>query len=120
MDSGVCLIRNSAVQTREKLFALVLMMASGPAAAEFMAYTVENVGKPYTPVEGLCVYEEARGFSMKLDPIEPAIIGAFEQMKARAVEIGADALVAFDIDFANRTQKDEGRVVLCGTLVKFD
>jgi hypothetical protein len=108
------------MQSPLKLFAMLLVMVSGPASAEFMAYTVENVGKPYTPVEGLCVYQEARGFSMKLDPIEAAIIGAFDQMKARAAEIGADALVAFDIDFANRTQKDEGRVVPCGTLVKFD
>ena len=56
---------------------------------------------------------------MKLDPFEAAVIGAFEQMKTRAAEIGADALVAFDVDFENRTQKYEGRVILCGTLGQF-
>lgn len=40
-------------------------------------------------------------------------------MEELAKKAEADALIGFDIDFANRTQKDEGRVVLCGTLVRF-
>jgi len=96
------------------------IMASSSASAALGTYTTENIGQSYTPLEGLCVYQEAKGFSFKVDPIEGAIKGAFAQMEARAAEIGADALVAFDIDFANRTEKDEGRVILCGTLVKFD
>lgn len=89
------------------------------ASAELQTYTVEEIGTPYEPLKGLCVYQEAKGFSFKTDPIEGAIQAAFEQMAVLAEELGADALVGFDIDFANRTQKDEGRVVLCGTLVKF-
>ena len=92
---------------------------STSASAALLTYTIENIGKPYEALEGLCVYQEAKGFSFKTDPIDGAIQGAFAQMATRAEEIGADALVGFDIDFANRTQKDEGRVVLCGTLVKF-
>lgn len=95
-------------------------LAAGPASAALPSFTIENLGRSYTAIEGLCVYQEAKGFSFKTDPIEGAIQGAFTQMEARAAELGADALVGFDIDFANRTQKDEGRVVLCGTLVKFD
>ena len=94
------------------------VLGAGQASAALPAYTIENIGKPYEVLEGSCVYQEAKGFSFKTDPIEGAIQGAFAQMEARAAEIGADALVGFDIDFANRTQKDEGRVVLCGTLVK--
>lgn len=96
------------------------ILVSNSASAALNLYTIENIGRPYTPLEGLCVYQEAKGFSFKVDPIEGAIKGAFAQMEARATEIGADALIGFDVDFANRTQKDEGRVVLCGTLVKYD
>ena len=96
------------------------IMVSSSASATLSLFTIENIGRPYTPLEGLCVYQEAKGFSFKVDPIDGAIKGAFAQMEARAEEIGADALVSFDIDFANRTQKDEGRVVLCGTLVKYE
>ena len=99
---------------------LLAVLLFGTASAALPTYTIENIGRPYTPLEGLCVYQEARGFSFKVDPIDGAVKAAFAQMEARAGEIGADALVAFDIDFANRTQKDEGRVILCGTLVKFD
>ena len=38
---------------------------------------------------------------------------------AKGKALGADAIVGFDIDFANRTEKDESRVILCGTFVKF-
>lgn len=103
-----------------RLCVSLLFLASGAAAAALATFTTENIGRPYTVLEGLCVYQEAKGFSFKVDPIDGAVKGAFDQMAARAEEIGADALVGFDIDFANRTQKDEGRVVLCGTLVKFD
>jgi len=97
-----------------------MIMVSSPASAALTTYTIDNIGRPYTPLEGLCVYQEAKGFSFKVDPMEGAIKGAFAQMETRAQEIGADALVGFDIDFGNRTQKDEGRVVLCGTLVKYE
>ena len=101
------------------IFLGFVMLISTQASADLLTYTIENIGRPYNVLEGTCVYQEARGFSFKTDPIESAIQGAFGQMEARAQELGADALIGFDIDFANRTQKDEGRVVLCGTLVKF-
>ena len=103
-----------------KPYMLLAVVLSSTASAAFPTYTIENIGRSYTPLEGLCVYQEAKGFSFKVDPIDGAVKGAFAQMEARAGEIDADALVNFDIDFANRTQKDEGRVILCGTLVKFD
>ncbi len=102
-----------------ELCVLLTIMISSSASAALSVFTIENIGRPYTPLEGLCVYQEAKGFSFKVDPIDGAIRSAFAQMEARAEEIGADALVGFDVDFANRTQKDEGRVVLCGTLVKY-
>ena len=102
------------------IISTLLTIVSGTASAALTTYTIEDIGRPYTVLEGLCVYQEAKGFSFKVDPIEGAIKAAFTQMETRAGEIGADALVGFDIDFANRTQKDEGRVVLCGTLVKYE
>ncbi|MFC1776436.1 hypothetical protein ACFL3I_03735 [Pseudomonadota bacterium] len=95
------------------------VLVSQPVIAGMLSSTTDNIGKPYQVIDGACVYSQASGLSFKGDPIELAIAKAFEKMEALAAKTGADALVGFDIDFANRTQKDEGRVVLCGTLVKF-
>jgi hypothetical protein len=99
-------------------FSLIAFVTSSVSAA-LVTSTTENIGRPYTVIDGACVYSQASGFSMKGDPIEASIAKAFEKIEVIAKKAGADALVGFDIDFANRTQKDEGRVVLCGTLVKF-
>lgn len=98
---------------------LFLAFLSSSASAGLLTSTTEDIGQPYKVIDGACVYSQASGFSFKGDPIEGAIAKAFEKMEVIAKKAGADALVGFDIDFANRTQKDEGRVVLCGTLVKF-
>lgn len=99
---------------------LLLAVLSSSASADLLTSTTEDIGRPYKVIDGACVYSQAKGFSFKGDPIEGSIAKAFEKMEVIAKKAGADALVGFDIDFANRTQKDEGRVVLCGTLVKFD
>lgn len=110
----------SAISKRSKLlFVLIAFSAATQTAAGILATTTEDIGRPYKVIEGTCIYSQARGMSFSSDPIEGAINKAFEKMEIKARNVGADALVEFDIDFANRTQKDEGRVVLCGTLVKF-
>lgn len=81
--------------------------------------TTEGINRPYEVIDGACVYSEAEVFSLSGDPIENAVHKAFEKMDAYGKKTGADALVEYDIDFANRTERDEGRVMLCGTLVKF-
>jgi hypothetical protein len=81
--------------------------------------TTENIGKPYNVLGARCLYQEAAGFSFSGDPIQGAMNKAIERILEEAKKYGADAVVKFDIDFASRTQKDEGRLILCGTLVKY-
>jgi hypothetical protein len=98
----------------------ILASAVAPIAqAEFKAYTIEDIGRPYEALEGNCFYSEAAGFSLKGDPIEGALNRARTKVVEYAAKIGADAMVKFDVDFANRTERDEGRVILCGTFVKY-
>jgi hypothetical protein len=104
---------------RNLFLGLMLVLVAGPASAGILAVTIENIGRPYEVIEGKCIYQEAAGFSFKDDPIDSAVKNAFVKMEKIALTLGADAFVGFDIDFANRSQKDEGRVVLCGTFVKF-
>lgn len=96
--------------------ALVLSLAAH--AADVIVVTVEDIGKPVEIIDGTCVYSEAKGFSFKKDPIEGAMEVAYTLMVERAMEAGADAVIGVDVDFANRTQKDEGRVIMCGTMVR--
>lgn len=89
------------------------------ASAGILTTTTENIGRPYEVVDGVCVYQQFADFSLKQGPLPKAVTKAFKQIETFAVRTGADALVNYDVDFANRTEKDEGRVPLCGTLVEF-
>lgn len=112
-------IEDHPMNFKSVFYFLLLLPASHPVlAAEYLVSTIENIGRPYDVIGGHCEYSEAAGFSFKGDPIQGAITKAFTNMRAYAQQVGADALVGYDIDFANRTEKDEGRVLLCGTLVK--
>lgn len=102
-----------------RTFLTTIYLIASSAQAGMPAVTTESIGKPYKIIDGACVYSEAEKFSFSGDPIEKAVHTAFEKMDVYGKKVGADALVKFDIDFANRTQKDEGRVILCGTLVKY-
>ena len=87
----------------------------------FLTTTTTEIGRPYTVVDGACVYQQFESFSFSGDPLANAVTGAFRQMSDMAKRVGADALVGFDVDFASRPMKgEEGRVLLCGTLVTFD
>lgn len=92
-------------------------------AGSFLTVTLTDIGRPYDVIDGACFYGEGTGagggFSFGGDPIVKAINKTFEEAAKKGREIGADALVGYDIDFQNRTEKDESRVLLCGTFVKF-
>ena len=100
------------------LTTLILLFAHAASAELLVVATIENIGKPYEYVRGVCVYQEAKGFSFKVDPIEGAMNAAFEQIEVMGAELGANGFIGADLDFENRSAKDEGRVILCGTFVK--
>lgn len=101
------------------LFVIATIFPMQTALAELLTTTTENVGKPYDVLDAACVYQQFESFSFSGDPLPNAVNKAFEQVSKIAEKQGADAFVKFDVDFGNRTSKDEGRVLLCGTLVKF-
>lgn len=106
---------------RKVITAGLLCVVSSASNGEMLATTTENLGKPYTVINGACVYQQFENFSMKGDPLINAVKKAFEQMEALSKQAGADALVGYDVDFSNRTMDgEEGRVLLCGTLVKLN
>lgn len=110
--------------TATLLFLTVLLVVPATSSysenSRFLTTTIENIGRPYTVIDGICVYQEFPSFSVSGDPLEAAVRGAFKKVEAAGKKFGADALVGFDMDFASRPMKgEEGRVLLCGTLVKF-
>ena len=108
------------------VFAVLLFGASDVHSEErrtttFLTTTTTDIGRPYTVLDGACVYQQFESFSFSGDPLANAVNAAFKQMSEVAKRLGADALVGFDVDFASRPMKgEEGRVLLCGTLVTFD
>lgn len=84
-----------------------------------LTVTVDDIGRPYEVLDGACVYQQFASFSFRGDPLQNAMNLAFRQMEERARAVQADALVGFDLDFANPGEGQEGRVMLCGTLVRF-
>lgn len=108
-----------------RIFALafaIFAACAAPAAAQhtgFLTATVADVGRPYDVIDSVCVYQEFPRFSLRGDPLQNALAGAFQQVQERARAAQADALVGFDVDFTSPAQGEEGRLLLCGTLVKF-
>jgi hypothetical protein len=88
-------------------------------ARTLLTVTIDDIGRPYDVLDGACVYQQFAGFSFRGDPLQNALNAAFVQMEERARAVQADALVGFDLDFANPAEGEEGRVMLCGTLVRF-
>jgi hypothetical protein len=87
--------------------------------AGIMTVTIENVGRPYDVLDGVCVYQQFAGFSLRGDPLPNALARAMQQIGERARAVQADALVGMDVDFDSPSEGEEGRVMVCGTLVRF-
>jgi hypothetical protein len=112
-------LRSTILLASLVLLSCQVAVAQQPGPGKFLTSTTENIGRPYQVLDGACVYEQFPGMSLK-DPLETALASAFKKMETMARAGGADALIRFDVDFASRPQKgEEGRVLLCGTLVKF-
>ena len=63
-------------------------------------------------------YQEFGVLTLK-DALESAINKGLKKFKEKAVEMGGDAVIGLRFLFANRTQKDEGRVLVYGTVIRF-
>jgi len=89
----------------------------------FLTTTTEDIGRPYTVIDGVCVHMPVlvtHGLLGGGDMHKGAIQDAYNEVAKIAKKAGADALVAFDMDYASGSENsDSDRFILCGTLVKF-
>lgn len=104
-------------------FSCILFAASFSTSyaedAAFLTTTIEDIGRPYSVLDGACVSQQFPGLSFSGDRLQKSVDEAFKKMASLAKKLGADALVGFDVDYDRHPDKGEGRVLLCGTLVKF-
>ena len=61
------------------------------------------------------VYEQFASFSTRGDPLPKAAAAALKGIAELAEKYKANAVVSVRIEFGNRTEKDEGRVLVYGT-----
>jgi len=86
---------------------------------ERIIVTTCDLSRPYDVIEAVASYQEFKAFSFKGDPLVHALKAANAQLEAAARTAGANAVIGLRIDFENRTEKDEGRLLAYGTIVRF-
>ncbi len=91
----------------------------------FLTTTTTDIGRPYDVLDGACVTAEKKEtvgdmFRNHAAVTQRTMMDAFAQMQVVATQLGADALVGFDMKFIYHPSRPTGDVaILCGTLVKF-
>ncbi len=67
----------------------------------------------------ICVHYQEFGTLTLRDPLEGAINKGMQNFEKKIIQLGGDAVIGLRFEFANRTQKDEGRLLIYGTAIKF-
>ena len=80
-------------------------------------YTTTDLRCEYEIIGVVTHYQQFGRFGFK-DPLEGALKKGMEKFEESVKEAGGDAVVGLRYNFANRTQKDEGRLLIYGTVVK--
>jgi uncharacterized protein YbjQ (UPF0145 family) len=80
--------------------------------------TTSDIHYEYDIVGLLTHYQEFGTFTLR-DPLEGAIKKGTEEFEKKAAKMGGDAVIGLRYEFANRTEKDEGRLLIYGTVIKF-
>jgi len=80
--------------------------------------TTENLKTDYEILGIITQEQDYATFKIK-DPLSGAIKKGMEEFEKKAVAAGADAVVGIRYSFSNRTESDQGRVLIYGTAVKF-
>ena len=100
--------------------AIVLAIQDGGGAASIPMVTTDDLGRPQQIIDGACGFGEFPRMTLGTDNMLVALRDAFESLAQQVRAAGGDALVAFDVDFENRVPPgEEGRVLVCGTIVRF-
>lgn len=83
-----------------------------------LIYTTADIDYEYE-ILGIVTHYQEFGVLTLRDPLEGAIKSGMGQFEKKAIKMGGDAVVGLRYNFANRTQKDEGRLLIYGTVVRF-
>ena len=79
--------------------------------------TTADLNLEYEIIGVITHYQEFAAFGFK-DPLVGALNKGMEKFQENVIQAGGDAVVGLRYNFANRTQKDEGRLLIYGTAVK--
>jgi len=83
-----------------------------------ITYTTTDFKYEYEII-GICThYQEFASLSLR-DPLVGALKKGMKEFEKKVIKMRGDAVVGLRYNFANRTQKDEGRLLIYGTVVKF-
>lgn len=83
-----------------------------------ITYTTTDFKFEYKILD-ICVHYQEFGALTLRDPLEGAIKKGMQNFEKKIIQLGGDAVIGLRFEFANRTQKDEGRLLIYGTVVKF-
>jgi len=109
--------------TGESITESISMKRTAPSYLKYsesgkITYTTTDLVYHYEIVGVVACYQEFGSLTIK-DPLERAIEKGMKKFEKRVIERGGDAVVGLRFNFASRTSKDEGRLLIYGTVVKF-
>jgi len=109
----------TAVMCSWALYARAQAARDGESSKDVII-TTGDLTKPYEVVDIIMSYQEFPQMSYRQDPLVSCLNAATADLRNRARKAGASAIVSLKFDFENRTEKDEGRLLAYGTLVRFN
>lgn len=109
-----CLLGGAGLWARARAAGSVDVAAQVPAS---VIMTTGELRQDYEVLSVISQYQQL-GFGVRGDPLEGAVRVGLEKLAEKAKVVGASAIVGLRMEFANRTEKDEGRLLLYGTLVR--
>ncbi|UVO53057.1 hypothetical protein [Sphingomonas sp. SUN039] len=96
-----------------------IALAASPKAATIQMVTISDVGRPHTVIDGACAAAMYPPMTMA-DGFDKTLNNAQSALADVAKRNGADAVVGMTISWETPNSVGaKGRVLVCGTLVKF-
>lgn len=83
-----------------------------------VTYTTVDLPYEYEILGILSQQEDISGFGFK-DPLVEALNKAVKNFEKKVIQLNGDAVVGVNIGFTPRTEKDTGKILLYGTVVRF-
>lgn len=93
--------------------------AANPAAPDIEMVTIADIGRPYTVIDGTCATAAYPPITLT-DGFPATLTNASKALAVIAKRAGADAVVGMTVSWETPNSVGaKGRVLLCGTMVRF-